>query len=271
MANFLCPFCYVCPVPTAKYDVDVCYVCRNTLTLQQANSQHEVSLATKKLNSVDSMCSALGKVDFESLAEQLERIETLDLRLQHLLLNEESLKDQQERGKKVETGVSNLESQITLLQGEVQKLSSQPMAEQTCTSAVSNELIAEISSKLDLICAEEPKIAHELLQLKESVDSLEMPVLSLAQPAPTPVFSSAAHAGPQDTVLAASDTPHKPVSLYESNFITTEQEQQLITLFESMDDQFVTEGDRSTVSFGEQYTSYLWKTEMEVISLPEKN
>ena len=248
LTEYLCPFCYVAPVSTVIGDSSICFVCKNTLSLQQSNSQHEVSLAAEKFKSIDVLCAAVSKVEFESLTEQLDRVSQIDLRLKHLLLTQEEHKEQQEQGKKVEDTVLNLQGQISLLQDEIKVLVTRPGPEQKCSSSVNDELIANLSHKLDTLCAEEPKIASELMNLKTSVDALASPA-----PAPEPLPSCP----PTPQVLEplpTNDSALAPVSHSASDFIDSELEQQVIAHLETISDQFATEGNRSTVSFGEQYT-----------------
>ena len=92
MSSFLCPFCFVSPVPTIQTTVDVCHICRNTLTLQQSNSQYEASLAAKKIQNVSKCCKMLEGIDFEEFNSRLDTLSQFDQRLRHILLNENSLK-----------------------------------------------------------------------------------------------------------------------------------------------------------------------------------
>ena len=127
--TWLCPFCFVSPVPTVQTTVDVCHVCRNTLSLQQTNNNYEALLVHSKIKNMSSCCNIIQHIDFEKLSagiEKLHRFEALlapgkfqnladcckiieqvdfvklaasfetlnqfDYRLRHLLLKEDSLK-----------------------------------------------------------------------------------------------------------------------------------------------------------------------------------
>ena len=48
LVDYLCPFCYVAPIPTLTSDsnADLCNTCRNTAVLQKANNQYETNLAS---------------------------------------------------------------------------------------------------------------------------------------------------------------------------------------------------------------------------------
>ena len=86
---------------------------------------------------MESFSETVNKIDFESLATQLSTIDSLDLHLQHLLIDKDSLKIHQERVKKVDDTVVNLESHLVQLQNQVTQLLSRPQ-QQECTEALSD-------------------------------------------------------------------------------------------------------------------------------------
>ena len=111
MVHYLCPFCFVPPVPTIQSDVDVCHICRNTLTLQQSNSRQEVFLAANKMESLETFCKTVNSIDFESISDQLSAVQDLDVHLKHFLLDTDSLKDHQERVAKVDESIVSVSEQ----------------------------------------------------------------------------------------------------------------------------------------------------------------
>ena len=156
-----------------------------------------------------------------------------------------------------------LDSQMNQLREQVTELLHRPQPVQSGPSAVTDELVANISNKLDQICAREPVISIELESLKLSVDALEKTTAATAAAAVTVASSRTDASQMQDRPLqslqlesplvASSKHKQKPVAHFGDDFITEDFETRLITFFESKSDQFITEGDRSTLSFGEQY------------------
>ena len=102
-----------------------------------------------------------------------------------------------------------------------------------------------ISSKLDLLCNQEPGISAGLESLKLSVEALEkntaIPVMQhLPQSQPTSSDKQYTH-------------DQEPVEFCKEEYITSEVENQLIQLFESSQSEFTSEGGRSVLYYGERY------------------
>ena len=179
LVDYLCPFCHVAPIPTQVKDPGTCLVCRNTISLQESNSLHEISLATQKFSSIDVLCKAVGSVNFEAIKEQLDRVEIVDSRIKHLLLDEESIKEQIKRQKVIEDTVVGLQGQITSLHEQLKDISSHPPAQ--CHANVSEELIQAVTNKLDELQADEPRVVGRLKGLQTSVERLEQTTLTGVQ------------------------------------------------------------------------------------------
>ena len=130
---------------------------------------------------METFCETVKNIDFDSLATQLGTIESLNLHLQHLLIDKESLKENQERLLRVDGTVSGLDNQISQLQEQVSELLNRPEPEITGPSSSNDELLAVISSKLNQISTEEPLISVELASLKSSVDALEKTASAVSQ------------------------------------------------------------------------------------------
>ena len=171
LVDYLCPFCYVAPIPTQVNDPGTCLVCRNTISLQESNSLHETSLATEKFKSIDELSKAFGSVNFEAIKEQLDRVEIVDSRIKHLLLDEESLKEQVSRQKVIEDTVVGLQGQITSLHDQLKDISHNPPSQ--CNASVSDELIQRVSDKLDELRTDDPRVCRGLEGLQTSVERLE--------------------------------------------------------------------------------------------------
>jgi hypothetical protein len=86
LTQYHCPFCYISPIPTLSTTVDVCHVCRNTLTLQQTNLDVEAKLAHEKIGNMAKCCNILNNIDFDMLSKNIETIAQFDSHLKHLLL-----------------------------------------------------------------------------------------------------------------------------------------------------------------------------------------
>ena len=129
LVDFRCPFCWVSPVPTIKNDSDICYICRNTLSLQQANNMYKTMLSSEKLNSLQKLASVINSVDFDKFSAQVGTIQNFDLHLQHLLLNQNSLEEYQgsvrEIEKRTNTMSSSVEKAMADISGQISSLQSQ--------------------------------------------------------------------------------------------------------------------------------------------------
>lgn len=133
---------------------------------------------------------------------------------------------------------------------------------------MTDELVANITNKLDQICAQEPVISIGLENLKSSVDALEKAAAATTA-ASLQIHATQTHnqqiqsprvnrdvtvsQQPDNALTDSSKHKQKPVAHFGADFITEDFERQLIAFLESKADEFVTEGDRSTLSFGEQY------------------
>ncbi len=108
MLEWRCPFCFVAPVPTKRTDTDLCSMCRNTLTLQQANSDIEVHITTEKMNHLKVLSQSLAGIDIEHLKESISTVQMFDLHLMHLLTDKNGLKSYENSVKKIEHEVASL-------------------------------------------------------------------------------------------------------------------------------------------------------------------
>ena len=302
LVEYLCPFCFVAPVSTmVPAETGACYVCRNTISLQQANSQFEAALASEKLKSLVDFSEMVKRIDFESLKVQMDTVEFMGLHLKHFLINKEEMKEHQERTEKASEAVLELSNQMDQLKEQVTELLHRPQPEQLCPpalteqfadqmkqlgeqvaelkclpeqklevpSAVSDEVIASISSRLDLIIAQEPVVSDKLESLRMSVDTLEKNSAEVSASAAAAVaaaaITSASTAAPTtsatdlngDSVPSIPPTEldhgQKPVHTITDEFITTEVEDQLKQLFNSHQSDFEAEGGHAVLYFGEKY------------------
>ena len=245
LVDYLCPFCYIPPVPVAPYDVDVCFVCRNTLTLQRANSQAETIIATEKLQTISDFTEMVGKIDFDSVRNSLNAVQDLDLHVQHLLLNKDDLKGHQKVTERIEASLNNITAKLdsktttndsieTLsesihhLQEQVIALSNRPVVQPVHDTSATDHVLESISKQLTELC-ERPQI------------SAPPPPPSLTQSKPLP---------PQ---LPKPEHQESPIASFKDDFIDTKSELELMAFFDSCKDKFKSEGHRQCIAFGEQY------------------
>ena len=271
MINYKCPFCYVAPVPTARTSESVCYICRNTLILQQSNSQHEVALSSQKTESMIKCCKLLNDIDFDDLSQRMETLGQFDQRLRHLLLSEHTLQSLDEQFRALSeqldkhTDSSSMQAITTLISAHDHSLTS--LAEQikslqhdlnnspptpcTGTSSNTDQLLERISSELRQICQNEDAISADLGHLKQSVIDLQQQATSAPPPPPAPIPAEALAAPAPPPVTPP--TSLEPFSAYVEDFIDENTEQELIDFLDSLSPKFKQENGRSVLSFGHKY------------------
>ena len=74
------------------------------------------------MESLKSFQETIDKVDFDSLTAQLQKMQSFDLYLQHLLLNEDSLKVQQSQSKTMDDSIQSISCEMIKLQDQVTEL-----------------------------------------------------------------------------------------------------------------------------------------------------
>ncbi|KAL5248942.1 hypothetical protein ACHWQZ_G017966 [Mnemiopsis leidyi] len=87
---------------------ELCFFCKNTLTLQRANAFTETAIASDKLKQFSSFSKYLAGIDFDSVKNSLSAVHDLDVHLKHLLLNHDELKAHQNRTERVEANLSKI-------------------------------------------------------------------------------------------------------------------------------------------------------------------
>ena len=78
------------------------------------------------MESLKSFQETIDKVDFDSLTAQLQKMQSFDLYLQHLLLNEDSLKVQQSQSKTMDDSIQSISCEMIKLQDQVTELVNRP-------------------------------------------------------------------------------------------------------------------------------------------------
>jgi hypothetical protein len=87
LTDYLCPLCFVSPIPTlpSSLATDVCRVCKNTLALQQSNLDMEAKMAFEKIGNMTKCCNILTNIDFKQLGKNIETLGQFDAHLKHIM------------------------------------------------------------------------------------------------------------------------------------------------------------------------------------------
>ena len=280
LLSFLCPFCFVSPVPTIATSEDVCYVCRNTLSLQQTNIEMESSIIASKIEPLAKCCKLLNDIDFAEFSNRLDTLGQFDQRLQHLLLSDQSLESlnsemkhlsgllttssEQSSAPTLNSTIENLTTalkshdetfhsltnQLSHLKEQVSSLSSNittsPMSEQ------SDQLLERVSRELGEVCKQELKQSIANLQPSSEQQQIRLPVADIQVVSQLPPHN------------------HPPVSTATPDFIDEETENNLITLLESHLSDFKQENGRSVMAFGAKYHYTGTKSSMSLNPIPDQ-
>ncbi len=284
MSRYLCPFCFVSPVPTIQTSLDICHICRNTLSLQQANRQDEASIAAQKIQNVAKCCKMLEGIDFEEFSGRLDTLSQFDQRLRHLLLSEHSLKGLDSEIKSLTEALTSatpspecapssaafdsLTCSISKLQHEIQLLSCKPVPTAPTSSAFesSEQLLKTITQQLDELRANEPKVAAGISDLQQSILKLQ-PTQCLDYDVSSPAVFC-----PPDTTPSSSElhTPHGQLAVSDmiTNFVQPQEADDLTSFFSSC--QFKPENGHSVISFGVPYEYTGSKSSSNVPPIPNQ-
>ena len=270
LTEYRCPFCYVSPIPTISTAVDVCHICRNTLSLQQTNIEFESNLAQSKLQDMSKCCAQLEKINFEQFSNHIETLSQFDTRLQHLLLHENSLKGHNTDIISCDKSLDALNVKIGELQHDLKLLTSRPTPEPVHASESSENLLASISAQLTALRANEPHVTAGINELKQSISSIQ----SSQHPGPS-ITTTPSLAPPHETLLTTlpdQPTPHLPhdqvpVTDMKPDFIQSTESDKLTAFLQSCS--FKSENGHSVVSFGEPYHYTGSKSSQNVPPIPE--
>ncbi|XP_063677707.1 uncharacterized protein LOC134813758 [Bolinopsis microptera] len=268
MTNWHCPFCLVSPIPTFETDADVCYVCRNSLTLQKSNSQCETAIATEKLNTITAFGEKLAKVDFDSLNDSIAAIQNLDLHIKHLLVSDKGtapawVEVMEGNLKQLKTSVdstlgkvsetdSGLTEQIKVLNKQLQDFSIPQVSAQS--SSKTNDLMEKIEKNLhELNSKQSLETNQELTAIRQSLNTLERNSLASSDHLNVQLTSSSLAPGPDLIANEHLQSKEEPVVGAIEEFITTEEQKTLLLACQSLEEDFVVEGARAVYSLGEPY------------------
>ena len=304
MLEYLCPFCYVAPVPTMPTSEDVCYICRNTLSLQQANSQLETSITMSNIDLVAKCSELLKGIDFGELFAKIDTLGQFDLRLRHLLLSENALHSLESEIKRLSDLLSSstpaTESLNTNIKSFTESLTShdtsiitltnklhQHMHSPTPTTSL-NPLIDQISQLQKEVVALSSlhtgplafsaesdqlieRVSSELRSLCEREDAIAADISVLKQSV-TALHSSPHPPPPCTTIPTSQPLSHNEpfISKSVTDFLDEETEKDLIELLQSKSDQFRQENGRSVLAFGVKYNYPGSKSSHSPQTLPHK-
>ena len=284
LTEWSCPFCWVSPIPTIQTEVDVCHICRNTLSLQHTNLDYEAALVHQKIKNVSECCNLLRHSNFEELTQRMRTLGEFDRHLQHLLLSENSLKGLDSEIRKLTDLIasskssesannnSTLESinlNISELQRDLDNLANREPPAAPPISESSNELLAAINSKLEQLCANESNLSADIAHLKASLQSVQSgPITASSAPPPAPPHSIIESLLAPCSEPEPSSTEHHqvPYSQSSENFISQEEAQALTTFLELQT--FKQENGHSVISFGEPYSYTGSKSSSNVPPIP---
>ena len=290
ITKWTCPLCWVSPIATKRHDdIHVCYICRNTISLQQSNFEYESSIASQKVRDISKCCTTLSSIDFVDFKKRIEKLSEFDVRLQHILLHDVSLKKLEQNLKQVDKSVSDFPKDYLLtvsnnndtlakciheLQQDIKLLQKPPPAPRATDT--SDELLKVIAEKLDKLCNEEAGITNSLEQLKESLEAVhttEQQHLarpnSSAQPCPDPSFPVHPSRMSPNLDCAPSPVPHGqvPVTDTKDDFLNQTEAHELKTLLDSFT--FKAENGHSVISFGSPYQYTGAKSSSSVPPFPD--
>ena len=246
LVDYLCPFCYIPPVPIshAQFAEELCFFCKNTLTLQRANAFTETAIASDKLKQFSSFSKYLAGIDFDSVKNSLSAVHDLDVHLKHLLLNHDELKAHQNRTERVEANLSKISD---IIDSNIQSTTKESIDTlSTNVQHLQDQLLAFTKSA--------PVLSSDTSATDQLLDriSKQLEELTINPPAPPP--SEPSHS-PQPLTPRITEATHHELHVHHSrdDYIDPELESELMEYFESCIDKFHAEGDRKCLSFGEQY------------------
>ena len=264
MVDWLCPFCYVAPVATnttnSEHFSKFCYHCRNTLTLQQSNSDFEAAAAAENLRSLQTLVKSLASIDTDKLSNSLQLVQNLDLHLQHLLVNDQGLEKFKTLPDQIASAVSTkikdntsipdspaLTNQISILQDQIQALTTSPQPDQLAPTAT-NELLEKISIQLDQLCSNEQAVSTGISDLKHTISSISTAT------SPTTHALPASQSPPQPEPAPPEPIQHGLKAFSDSvpQFIDEHAETSLLEFMETLS--FEEENGHSVASFGVPYS-----------------
>ncbi len=224
MLNYLCPFCYVAPIPTVKLDAGCCFTCRNTNTLREANHEFEVASTADKLTTLSMSLNNSDSEIMKAHYQSIKNIESDISTLAHIYDN----------------SLEHLVKQIAKLKLDVHQLepSHQPPSSESAT-ADSDSFLKTISEKLELLCDDS--------LLRQHQESRNLPDLPPHLKSPGPAHNQTP--APAPPPVQHNETNVTDIKL---DFITEATSSDLTEFLASST--FASENGHSVLAFGAPYT-----------------
>ena len=240
MLNYLCPFCYVPPVPIPS-SPDICHTCINTATVRDLSQWSAINTLSSKLES------------FKALSENLSQIRDFDLHIQHLLLNKDSFKEYEGRMAAIESSIAVLNNKIDTLNNAATTETMEILPESIRSSisqmeqklGLFNDRLDTLNTTLNTQSSENKPDATDTILAK--IDSILLAAEKVAHE-PQPTVKS--HTVPKDV----PKVEHSEVTVFlnRDEYISTATEAKLTEFLSKCD--FTSEGGREVRSYGEPYT-----------------
>ncbi|KAL5263837.1 hypothetical protein ACHWQZ_G005045, partial [Mnemiopsis leidyi] len=227
------------PISHAQFAEELCFFCKNTLTLQRANAFTETAIASDKLKQFSSFSKYLAGIDFDSVKNSLSAVHDLDVHLKHLLLNHDELKAHQNRTERVEANLSKISD---IIDSNIQSTTKESIDTlSTNVQHLQDQLLAFTKSA--------PVLSSDTSATDQLLDriSKQLEELTINPPAPPP--SEPSHS-PQPLTPRITEATHHELHVHHSrdDYIDPELESELMEYFESCIDKFHAEGDHTRYS-----------------------
>lgn len=212
----------------------VCSICQNTESIRISRLKLETELLSDQISKIDDIN--------HNLSERASKIETLDLHLQHLLLDENKFINYQNRVTSIEENCNQIVSDIAALNSKPLAVAPSPCISKNDISDVCTELSDSFNLKLDSL---EKSIQSIIDSAQQTSVSAQLPPISQPTPSPQQIFVA-----PPDTNLIKS-IHH--IEKYDRIFIDESTSDEIIEYFNNISPDFTKLNGRSVLSFGEPY------------------
>lgn len=216
MLNYLCPFCYIPPVPCPRGDNApyICHTCLNTATVRDINQW-------SCINSLSSNIESLGSIN-----DSVSSIQKLDARIKHVLSNIDACHEYQDKLSTVDENLSKFNNKVDELIESLNQNNDAP------TSNTTDVLLAKIDT---LLSQSPPNPGNPGKPWQPSEDK------------PNPVSPL------KKEDIDSEPVKHKTsyIESHTEGFLTTEEADDLFQLLQ--DESYSDEGGRGVSTYGVKY------------------
>ena len=270
MVDYLCPYCYVAPVPTINPVRETCFVCRNTETLQNLNITYEVNEVANKIEAIKSLDTLLSGINVERLIGNVQILEKFDLHLQHLLINADKFQSYQDTVTKIAVDIQNIKDRpttgtssdttsstdITELTAQIKDLSDQVEGFTLLQAQTVNKEGSTSIKDLEKICnnitAEVERLSKGTVDMGSKINGLHETV----NKTPPMLIHPTRTGHPQEPLLDLPPAPpihHGQIAIerVRETFISAKETEDLKVFLQ--DEAFVQEHGRTVLGYGEPY------------------